>query len=90
MTEETYIFLEEEQNRFDELYLAMVDIEDKYSAGEISEVALTMAYMSIQNSLAPTNAFERLKSEVDYIEKINPKAQIVYDGGYINCLRAGG
>ena len=88
VTEETYIFLEEEQNRFDELYLAMVDIEDKYSAGEISEVALTMAYMSIQNSLAPTNAFERLKSEVDYIEKINPKAQIVYDGGY-NQLFAG-
>ncbi|HZK34716.1 MAG TPA: hypothetical protein VFD33_05340 [Bacillota bacterium] len=88
VTEETYVFLEEEQNRFDELYLAMVDIDDKYSAGEISEVALTMAYMSIQNSLGPINAFERLKSEVDYIEKENPKAQIVYDGGY-NQLFAG-
>lgn len=49
---------------------------------------MTMSYMSIQQSLAPQGAFERLKSQVKYIEEQNPEAQIVYDGSY-NQLFAG-
>ena len=82
-TEEKYAIMEEEAERFEDLYSQLEEYDDELNSGEITQRQYDELIEPVQEELNQENAFNRAYKYVTYIKDLEDENKgIVYDRGW--------
>ena len=80
--QEAWVFVQEEQERFDRVYSDIDKLIQRYASGELTEMQYNAVLASLQSELATERAFSMLTQRLEYLDAHCPSGGVVYDTGY--------
>lgn len=86
LTDKKEKFIKEEQERFRSARERLEQIEEKVSTGELSRNEVIRLSEPYEDILQVEEIFARVQEQYHYIKE-HPKAEFVYDSGYMKLLR---
>lgn len=89
ITQDTYTYIQQEQDRFDAVNQALAALRQSYAEGQTSSMDFTMRYSALSKELMGERSLQRVVNQLHTVA-VNKDAMLIYDTAYLKLTATGG